>query len=515
MLGPIRSALGSIALLALVVSSTSAAASSTNTRGATSSAATTKKVSSFARQAEFIRAMKAATKSDAEAQREIAKLRRLRKEESKADFHRRLMARAVTREEAEASNIASATPDQTSRKLENNYYYYNNNNNNNGNQNQNEEPDWGSFGFDPSAYSLKYTACSAIAELNNNADENAESMTITRRFVVFRLCPTDTCGNYHSSYSHNQSDEDMDTSTSSFAANTQEAAADFDGNLGSNYLGSRGCGSSYGEYLVPLQAYVEEYAVYKEEQSEVFCQYCATCMYFEQYFYSGNRDLAVDGGIGKDRDLGADDYYQMDDDAAAANMYVDKNNGEKHACKYYSACENYLDVCEAEEANANADDDQQNQKAEGDGEDQYEQFLECVQWDGDNNNGNAYYYDGLYIGPQCAQDGYSIEFGVFSDEYCSTPISGVSASKITGIQNFGADYFSSFYDEECITCQESVSFSISALTTIYTFPPFEVNLVLATIRSPINPVSDSSFPSHCVYAFYFVSTGPALHDYPG
>ena len=74
--------------------------------------------------------MKAVTQSDAEAQREIAKLRRLRKEESKANFHRRLMARAVTREEAEAStslgggSTATATTDQqNSRKLENNYYY--------------------------------------------------------------------------------------------------------------------------------------------------------------------------------------------------------------------------------------------------------------------------------------------------------------------------------------------------------------------------------------------------------
>lgn len=506
MLGPIRSALGSIALLALV-SSTSAASSST--RGAATTG--TENVSSFARQTEFIRAMKAATQSDAEAQKEIAKLRRLRKEESKANFHRRLMARAVTREEAEANialgggSTAITTDQRTSRKLENNYYYYNNNNN--GNQNQDEEADWGSFGFDPSAYSLKYTACSAIAEINDNADENAESMTITRRFVVFRLCPTETCGNYHSSYSHNQSGEDMDTSTSSFAANTQEAASDFDGNLGSNYLGSRGCGNSYGEYLVPLQAYVEEYATYKEEQSEVYCQYCATCMYFEQYFYSGNRD----------RDLGADDYYQMDDDAAAANMYVNKNNGDKHACKYYSACEDYLDVCEAEEGDANVDDDQQNQAAEADGEEQYEQFLECVQWDGDNNYGNAYYYDGLYIGPQCAQDGYSIEFGVFSDEYCSTPVSGISASKITGITNFGADYLSSFYDEECITCQESVSLYISALKNHLAF--FSVDLTrhcqsLVCILFSCSCFSRTNLSSLRPCIFHDLS-GTPLHDYSG
>ena len=297
-----------------------------------------------------------------------------------------------------------------------------NNNYNNYNQQQYEEAEWGSFGFDPSNYSLKYTACSAIAEINENADENAESITITRRFVVFRLCPTDTCGSYQSL------SDDMDTSTASFASNVDDAAADFDGNLGSNYLGSNGCGDSYGEYLVPLEAYVEEYATYKEELSEVYCQYCEQCLYFEQYFYNNNRHLKADGN--KDRDLGADDYYEMDDDAAAAAEYADQNGEEKHQ--------------EAQE------------------EDTYAEFLGCVNWGGGGNDnyGNAYYYDGLYIGPQCAEDGYTIEFGVFSDEYCSAPVQGTSVSKITGIEDFGADYLSSFHDNECITCQESVSFFI-------------------------------------------------------
>mmetsp|Transcript_17533 Transcript_17533/g.50185 ORF Transcript_17533/g.50185 Transcript_17533/m.50185 type:complete len:339 (+) Transcript_17533:3-1019(+) len=148
----------------------------------------------------------------------------------------------------------------------------------------------------------------------------------------------------------------------------------------------------------------------------------------------------------------------MDDDAAAAAMYADQSGEEKHACKYYNACETYLDVCDAEGGNADDDDGQQNQ------EDQYAGFLGCVSWEGDddNNYGNAYYYDGLYIGPQCAEDGYTIEFGVFSDAYCSSPVGGISVSKITGIQNFGADYLSSFYDDECITCQES---SLPYMTT--------------------------------------------------
>ena len=452
MAGPICSALSSVALLAMV-SSVSAAATSSSTRGGRAAATTTKGMISYARQAEFLRAMKVATQSDADAQGEIAKLRRLRRVESKANFHRRLMERAVTREEAKAASIVStagptSAADKASRQLENNYNYYNYNQNQQ--QDEEEEAEWGSFGFDPSNYSLKYTACSAIAEINENADENTESITITRRFVVFRLCPTDTCGSYQSL------GDDMDTSTASFASNVDDAAANFDGNLGSNYLGSNGCGDSYGEYLIPLEAYVEEYATYKEELSEVYCQYCAQCLYFEQYFYNNNRHLKTDGK--KDRDLGADDYYEMDDDAAAAAEYADQNGEEKHACKYYNACETYLDVCDAEGGNADDDGGQQNQEAQE--EDTYAEFLGCVNWGGGGNDnyGNAYYYDGLYIGPQCAEDGYTIEFGVFSDEYCSTPVQGTSVSKITGIEDFGADYLSSFHDDECITCRESVSF---------------------------------------------------------
>ena len=82
MAGPICSALGSVALLAMV-SSVSAAATSSSTRGGRAAAATTTKgMISYARQAEFLRAMKVATQSDADAQGEIAKLRRLRRVES-------------------------------------------------------------------------------------------------------------------------------------------------------------------------------------------------------------------------------------------------------------------------------------------------------------------------------------------------------------------------------------------------------------------------------------------------
>mmetsp|Transcript_2907 Transcript_2907/g.6225 ORF Transcript_2907/g.6225 Transcript_2907/m.6225 type:complete len:324 (+) Transcript_2907:369-1340(+) len=89
----------------------------------------------FSRQSEFIRAMKAATQSDAKARKEIAEIRHLRQRESKARFQRNLIAKAVTREEAEA---AAGVPEFMSKqKKQTRQLDDANNNNNNNNYNYN------------------------------------------------------------------------------------------------------------------------------------------------------------------------------------------------------------------------------------------------------------------------------------------------------------------------------------------------------------------------------------------
>ena len=481
MLGPIRSALGTVALLALA-SSVSAASSST--RGATG----TKSMSKYALQSQFIRAMNAATKDDDEAQRQMAELRRLRQKESRAKFERALIAKSVSREEAEAQAGIVRKPDFM-RKLEDaannadadgdadadadanenannnqNNYNYDYNYNYNYNQQEEEEVDYNGFGFDPSNYSLKYTSCSAVNMYSDEAAEREEmsSATITKKFVVFRLCPTDTCSAYFYS-----SAEDRHY----------------------NYHGSKACGDSFGEYLIPLETYMEEYGNYIDEMKESYCEYCSQCLYFEHIYYGNNN---------RERDLGADDYYEMNDDANAANMYAGNDaSGEYHACKYYKECSTFMNVCDnegaqywnnlnqdddqnyqqgCEEGNEDCDQNQQQQQEEEEEEIEYERFFQCERWENDqgNNNGgqngqNYYYNDniaqyywndgeGLFIGPRCAEDGYTIEFGIFSDEWCSNDVTDkVSFEELTGDATFGSDYLGSFTDQQCVSCKESVS----------------------------------------------------------
>ena len=481
MLGPIRSALGTVAFLALA-SSVSAASSST--RGATG----TKSMSKYALQSQFIRAMNAVTRDDAEAQKQMAELRRLRQKESRAKFERNLIAKSVSREEAEAQAGIVRKPDFM-RKLEDaannadadgdadadadanenannnqNNYNYDYNYNYNYNQQEEEEVDYNGFGFDPSNYSLKYTSCSAVNMYSDEAAEREEmsSATITKKFVVFRLCPTDTCSAYFYS-----SAEDRHY----------------------NYHGSKACGDSFGEYLIPLETYMEEYGNYIDEMKESYCEYCSQCLYFEHIYYGNNN---------RERDLGADDYYEMNDDANAANMYAGNDaSGEYHACKYYKECSTFMNVCDnegaqywnnlnqdddqnyqqgCEEGNEDCDQNQQQQQEEEEEEIEYERFFQCERWENDqgNNNGgqngqNYYYNDniaqyywndgeGLFIGPRCAEDGYTIEFGIFSDEWCSNDVTDkVSFEELTGDSTFGSDYLGSFTDQQCVSCKESVS----------------------------------------------------------
>ena len=100
--------------------------------------------------------------------------------------------------------------------------------------------------FDVADYSLKYAGCSAVATWSddlaeNNADDgndggNAngyyggewQSSTVVSmpKFVVFRLCPTDSCSDDR----------------------------------------TFGCSNDYGEYIIDLTEYVQYLKEYKEEQ---------------------------------------------------------------------------------------------------------------------------------------------------------------------------------------------------------------------------------------------------------
>lgn len=130
---------------------------------------------------------------------------------------------------------------------------------------------YGDFGFDVSAYSLKYAGCSSVSTFSDDLAEDEDATTVfeTDQYVVFRFCPADTCSQ-NSTY---------------------------------------GCMDDYGEYMVPIATWLTIIAEYREEEFERYCEYCETC--YGSYY--NNRDLEGD-------------------DAAAADDYI-ANCAYKNACE--------------------------------------------------------------------------------------------------------------------------------------------------------------------------------------
>eukprot|EP01082_Thalassiosira_pseudonana_P000803 g1268.t1 g1268 contig10:1742719-1744061(+) len=154
--------------------------------------------------------------------------------------------------------------------------------------------------------------------------------------------------------------------------------------------------------MIELQDYLEIMNEYRSERFEQYCTYCQKCMYKvyskwvqqtqknnNQNYYS-NRDLKditdetwMDEIRG--RDLGETDYHQQ--------------------CYEYDTCMIYENLCG------------------GEPDDEFSEYFECTQVE--SNNGQI-----AYVGPHCGGDGYTVQLGVYSDEYCNEYIGdGVNIAK--------------------------------------------------------------------------------------
>ncbi|KAL7548899.1 hypothetical protein ACHAWF_012169 [Thalassiosira exigua] len=85
---------------------------------------------------------------------------------------------------------------------------------------------------DISAYSLKFEKCQYIKQFADEINEEMDSVLEMRRFVIFRLCPNNSCGS---------------------------------------------CDENYGEYIVDMETYLESTLQHKEEEQEQYCQACDEC----------------------------------------------------------------------------------------------------------------------------------------------------------------------------------------------------------------------------------------------
>lgn len=262
-------------------------------------------------------------------------------------------------------------------------------------ENENEE-DWADFGFDVSAFSIKYSGCSAVQTYSSEMAENEDATTVltARRFVMFRLCPTDSCNKY---------------------------------SVG-------GCTENYGEYLVELEDYLASVSEYYEEKNEKYCEYCNEC-YNGGQNNNGNDDgdNANDDGDNANRrrlDDGdnADDADDADDADNGNNQNDDGNQCDEDLCS------GSYDICNENNGDDNLD---------------AREFMACaaVQVDDDEE---------YYIAPHCASDRFSITLGVYSDEYCDTFLPDMTLSAVLGY-NLDTSVFDNYFPRECISCEEVVS----------------------------------------------------------
>ena len=295
------------------------------------------------------------------------------------------------------------------------------------NDDQAAEDEW-NFGFDVEDYSVKYTGCSAIKTYSDEEAQDGLTVLESKRFVVFRLCPSDSCNQYS----------------------------------------SEGCSSDFGEYVLEMGDYLEAMTMYQEEKVQNFCAYCEWCAENEwnddAAAAQGDDAAAQDGddaaaADGDDAQRRLEDAAAGDDAAAAEEEQGDdaaaaeEEAAEEEAC---SMCSNYNQVCNENQNQNNGDDGQGQEQMEMD------QFFECVQVQNENN-GYAY-----YLGPHCGSDGFTISIGLYSDETCSTYIGQEkSVYDATGLDLSELD-MTIYTPKECQSCMENVS-NVSSHVCVFLF----------------------------------------------
>ena len=245
--------------------------------------------------------------------------------------------------------------------------------------------DYQGYSVNLTNYALKYIGCSNIHTFSDDLAQSgygSDSVLALNQFVVVRLCPRDECSNYH----------------------------------------KYGCNSDFGDYLIPMEDYLQIMKENYFEQYEQYCETCAACngqsygngnYGYYQYGNNNGRRLADDDGYNYD------DGYNNNDDNANACDYYDCDN-YKRACKNYYTQEKYM-----------------------------EEYFQCGQF----YLGNKV----AYLGPHCMSDGKTIGIGIYRDQYCNeynAPLTDISAS--TGM-DLSDEYLKFYYPKSCISCLASVS----------------------------------------------------------
>lgn len=183
-----------------------------------------------------------------------------------------------------------------------NGYWYGNDYNYEWNQEMAEEE----FGFDISAYSIKYTGCHTVETYNEMLAENDQFETVlgTQRYATFRLCPVEYC----------------------------------------NTNNKWGCDQNYGEYVVPLGNYVESIVEYGQERVQAYCEFCEDCAAREAYRSWARSQI---NQMEYDMQLAEQLYEQFKQNMQRQNAY---DNAEAQGGGYYMQDADYYENDEESDA---------------------------------------------------------------------------------------------------------------------------------------------------------------------
>lgn len=137
---------------------------------------------------------------------------------------------------------------------------------------------------DVSAYSLKFEQCQFVKAYDDELAEDEDSTTVlgTKRFVIFRLCPTGYC----------------DT-----------------------------CSTNFGEYIVDLDDYLQATVEYQQEEQQEMCNACQNCGNWQDgqdQNQDGGRFLEQNANVDVDCDSCYDECMKIEN--MEANGYVDATN---------------------------------------------------------------------------------------------------------------------------------------------------------------------------------------------
>jgi len=150
------------------------------------------------------------------------------------------------------------------------------------------------YAVDISSYSVKFEKCQFVKSYDDELAEDQDSNTVlaTKRFVIFRLCPDDSCST---------------------------------------------CNYNYGEYLVDLETYLESTVQYWQNYQQEMCNACEECG-------NNNNNNQQQNNNGEQQDQ-QDGEQQQDGDQQDGDQQQDEQNRKLQ--QYYNVdCSSCYEECQ-------------------------------------------------------------------------------------------------------------------------------------------------------------------------